>query len=175
MKLQKSKKVAAAIILTVGIGFGIVFFLPNAILYSLGALLGDWSAAEIQLAVQSTADDRPIFTFEQGSIKYSRHPFINFEVSEVFPAAPKDPKVVWDLQEEMRRWEDPVRSITFGECPQGFKEIHVAEPLQTGHFYRVLGHIFTKNGPHQYEVIPYARYAKSLKYEQTWDFKPLKQ
>lgn len=51
-------------------------------------------------------------------------------------------------------------------------KVLIQETRQTLH--QVLGQIIRKNGPRQYEVIPYERYRESLKYEQTWDFKPLR-
>jgi hypothetical protein len=101
--MQKSIKIVLAVVLTISIGCGLLYVWPNALPLLMSIyLLSEWSDADIRFTVSSTGDDRPVFTFDQTSIDYRRHPFNNFEVVEVFPSKPEDPKLVGKLTENQK-------------------------------------------------------------------------
>ena len=182
--MKQTMKNAAVVVLTTGIVVVLGFVL-------LILVLGESSGGDIRFTVKSTSDGRPIFIFAQNTIDYRRHPFIRFDIQEIFPSRhssdwlmDEESKPVWSIGEganEERRnnehsfdsngWLTFLPSVTYGECPRGFKELVVAHPLQAGHFYRVgpSSNLIRKNGPCQYEIIPYDRYKEGVKNGQLHD------
>jgi len=146
-------------------------FLTDIVPYIIGFFLsvGQWSPTEMRYSVDSTVDDRPVITFDQMSLRYSRHPFIVIEISEFDPMSADryrkgevtNYKRVWAIK-NVGDWEKPLKSLTYGVCPPGFREVSRPQPLLTGHFYQVnaSNYMLRKNGRCDFDVVPRSSIAK---------------
>lgn len=159
------EKIAKKIIVLGGIllAAGTIWLIldPLAILFIGSIFLGEWSSGQMRLSVASTADDRPVITFNQSSIDYRRHPFSYLEVSEYtgpkedFASYPKESEIMWRLKEKSAYWKRPIHTITYGVCPPEFEQLVSPKPLLIGHYYRVKesGDIIKKLGVRKYKVV----------------------
>lgn len=148
---DKSKGIKKPILLVVGL-------MLIAILSVIGvtSLTSDTEFVTPILSIKSSADDQPVITFDQNSIKYSLHPFMVLYVSEVQRSG-KDFtfRPVWKLVQDKDKWETPVSSFTYGTCPPGFQELSAPEPLVDGHYYLVgrSPNVFKQVSKGKFEVV----------------------
>lgn len=159
--LRKESKKIILFLIVVFIAIGLCFN-PGPFYVILAPLMGEWSSGQIRFSVTSTPDDRPIFTFDQRSLEYERHPFATFLVDDI-RATKEASKAkqrfvfcpVWHLEQDFEHWKVPVYTVTYGVCPPGFKEVVPAAPLEIGKIYRVCGSndILLKKDFCKYEIV----------------------
>lgn len=168
--MSSRKKTVTFLILGALLSLGIFVAWPKAGLYILAFFFSEWTPGLIRFTVKSTADDRPIITFQQSSIQYGRHPFLVTYVFEVLPSRPGLWRPVWSMKEKSGAWSHRLEMLTYGECPPQFNQTVAPELLLEGHFYRVCSsEIIRKVGRCKYEVIPYDEYLQAVKEGQFQD------
>lgn len=135
---------------------------PNILWFFLSFFLGEWSGGAMRISVTSTSDDRPIFSFDQHSIDYRRHPFSSLYIWDFNPADPIHSTAVWKLAQDDAHWDEPLQTLTYGVCPPNFTELSPAKPLLSGHYYRVIASedIVKKLGPCKYTIVRYGSLVK---------------
>lgn len=145
------------------LGLVLLLYLFSSSLGFFQSHVSEWGPGSIRFSIASTDDDRPIFIFRQSTIDYSRHPFIGFNIFELKPSNPSLLRPVWTIVERIPS-NKQVQSLTYGECPERFREVKAAEPLVIGRFYRVdSSDIFKKVAPLKYEIIPLGTYERYVK------------
>ncbi|HEY9778227.1 MAG TPA: hypothetical protein V6C81_30975 [Planktothrix sp.] len=102
-----------------------------------------------------------MFTFDQTSIDYRRHPFLTFGVFEL--QGPKVNQTVWLIEaKDNQALDRKIDSITYGVLPDGFTEKIAPRRLKNGRSYLVgLSEVIRKESNSKYSVIPYTDYVKS--------------
>jgi hypothetical protein len=154
---RSPKQIIASVIIVVTLLVVIFFWqFPMAGFYVLSFFMGE-SGDNITFTVRSTDDDCPVLIYDQGTILYSRHPFAEIDIRELSASNPEVSKSVWSIREDESAWNTPLESLTYGQCPHGFKQTMLPQPLLTGHYYCQSGvrGVIAKVGPKRYEVIPH--------------------
>lgn len=148
---DKTKGIKKSVLLVIGLAFVAILSVIGVTSLSSGS-----EFVTPILSIKSSADDQPVITFDQNSIKYSLHPFMVLYVSEVQRSG-KDLtfRPVWKLVQDKDKWETPVSSVTYGTCPPGFQELSAPEPLVDGHYYLVgrSPNVFKQVSKGKFEVV----------------------
>jgi len=155
------RKVKIGLVLCTIVITCLVMARPNIGWFGLSFLIGE-SNSNIHFTVSSTADDRPILTFDRMT-NYRKPALIGIVFYELVSANPETHRAVWMLVQD-KPGGGYFASLTYGCLPPGYKETLAAKPLLAGHFYKMDGSddIFEKIGPCQYEMISIDRYRNEM-------------
>jgi len=165
------KALVAIVGVCVVIGLTVFLLSPKHKLFDLSTP----PQSAIEFTVSSTNDDQPVVTFVENTVDYKLYPFLTIRVDELIPSKlSQDPQwvstlqnCVWSIKYESIMAETKgaeLKTLTYGQAPQGYRVTYGPVPLSVGHFYRVAGtQVIRKLGQRQYEVIPYSKFLEGVK------------